>query len=437
MAGLGPRLLFLSVAMAAQAGQTPQELFDKVRLNVTRNLDRMPKYTCVQRQERRVFEDFGRWGWKSCDALAEERGKHGREGLRLTSKQRFRLEVAVANTAEVFSWPGGEAFETEEVKKAVQQGISGMGDFGAFLGGIFANQGVKVKYLGEHLHAGRTLAEFSYRIPVESSHYTYKYPKGSAVIGYQGTIWADPATALLHEVTVEATDLPPESRTCRVITEMKYQKMHLGDADFLLPEVSVLTLRELSGAEGENETRYTSCRQYLGESTVRFDDPAETAAQQNMEPPPELPAGLTVKIVLTTPIHPANAAAGDAVDGVLKEALRDKAGKTLASANTVLHGRIMHFDERFWPERIYVLSVKFDRIERGGTSQPIWLMHPYVRGPMPLTSLATPRSARQTISVPNVSRAAVTFMVDSARLRQGRLMGEWKTVEGPSEPAQP
>jgi hypothetical protein len=272
---------------------------------------------------------------------------------------------------------------------------------------------------------------------VESSRYTYKYPKGSAVIGYQGTFWADPATALLQELTVEATDLPPESSTCRVITEMKYQKLHLGDADFLLPEVSVLTLRELSGTEGENETRYTSCRQYLGESTVRFDDPAETAAQQNKEPPPQLPAGLTAKIVLTTPIDPANAAAGDAVDGVLKDALRDKAGKTLASANTVLHGRIMHFDERYWPERVYVLSVKFDRIERGGASQPIWLIHPYVRGPMRPASLSTPRSARQTISVPNVSRAAATFVVDPARLRQGRLTAEWKTVEGPSEPVLP
>ena len=389
----------------------------------------------VQQQERRVFEEFGRWGWKSCAALAEERSKHGREGLRLTSRQRFRLEVAVSDTKEVFSWPGGEAFETEEVKKAMQQGISGMGDFGAFLGGIFVNNGVKIKYLGEHLHAGRTLAEFSYRIPAESSHYTYKCPKGSAIIGYQGTFWADPATALLQELTVEAIDLPPESRTCWVATEMKYRKLHLGDADFLLPEVSMLTLRDLSGTEGENETRYTSCRQYLGESTVRFDDPAtETTAQQNKEPPPEIPPGLTVKIVLTTPIDPANAAAGEAVDGVLIDALRDKTRKNLAPANTVLHGRIMHFDERLWPERMYVLSVKFDRIERGGVSQPIWLIHPHARVPMPATSLATPRSARPTISIPNVSRAAATFIVDPARLRKGQLIGEWKTVEGPSEP---
>jgi hypothetical protein len=34
MSRLGHRLLFLSVGIAAQAGQTPQELFEKVRLNV-------------------------------------------------------------------------------------------------------------------------------------------------------------------------------------------------------------------------------------------------------------------------------------------------------------------------------------------------------------------------------------------------------------------
>lgn len=437
MAGLCPRLLFLSVAVAAQAAQTPQELFDKVRLNVARNLERMPKYICLQRQERRVFEDPDQWSWKSCAGLAEGRRKHGREGLRPTSIQRLRLEVTVANSTEVFSWPGGEAFETEEVKKAVGQGITGTGDFGVFLGGIFLNKGVEVKYLGERLEDGRTLAEFSYRVPVESSRYTYKYPKGSAIVGYQGTFWADPATAVLEHVTVDAIDLPSESRTCRVSTEMNYQKLHIGEADFLLPKVSLLTLVELSGNEHVNEMRYTSCRQYLGESTVRFDDPAETAAQQNKEPPPPLPAGLTVKIVLTTPIDPANAAAGDAVDGVLKDALRDKAGKILAPANTVLHGRIMYFEERLWPERIYVLSVKFDRIERGGASQPVWLIHPNVRGSMPFTSLATPRSGRQAIQAPNVSRAAATFVVDAVRLRQGRLVGEWKTVERPSEPPQP
>src|ERR1700682_2308882 len=104
MGGLRCRLLFLLVGIAAQAGQTPQELFDKVRLDVVRNLDRMPKYICVQRQERRVLMESGRWGWKSCEALAAARSTDGSEALRLMSIQRFRLEVEVANSGEVFSW---------------------------------------------------------------------------------------------------------------------------------------------------------------------------------------------------------------------------------------------------------------------------------------------------------------------------------------------
>src|ERR1700736_2444204 len=109
MSGFGPRLLFLLVCLAAQAGQTPQELFDKVRLNVARNLERIPKYICVQRQERRVFEDPDHGGWKSCAALAEARRKHGREGLRLTSTQRLRLEVTVANSTEMLCEASGAA----------------------------------------------------------------------------------------------------------------------------------------------------------------------------------------------------------------------------------------------------------------------------------------------------------------------------------------
>jgi hypothetical protein len=193
-------------------------------------------------------------------------------------------------------------------------------------------------------------------------------------------------------------------------------------------------LVELSGTEGVNETRYTSCRQYLGESTLRFDDPAMAAAERK-EPAPELPPGLTVKIVLTTRIDPSTAAAGEPVDGVLKEPLRDKSGKLLAAKNTVFHGRIMHFEERLWPAKEYVLNIKFDRIERGGASQSIWLSQQRVADPAPVRSPGDPLSGGRTIpTIMSAPREESTFVVDPERLRQGRLTSEWKTVERPFGP---
>jgi hypothetical protein len=140
-----------------------------------------------------------------------------------------------------------------------------------------------------------------------------------------------------------------------------------------------------------------------------------------------------VKIVLTTPIDPSTAAAGEPVDGVLKEPLRDKAGKLFASKKTVLHGRIMHFEERLWPAKEYILNIKFDRIERGGISQVIWLSQQRVAAPTPVRSSGAPLSGGRTIpTIMSAPRKDAMFVVDPERLRQGQLVSEWKTLERPS-----
>src|SRR5258708_28062329 len=139
-------------------------LLDRVRSKVMENLDRLPKYTCVQHIERSNFQEAsGRW--KSCGDLLDARP--GRPAPPLVSKSWLRLDVTIAGQAEIFSWAGGERFETGDVDALVGYGLSGSGDFGAFGANIFGGGRLKFVYAGERVDGGRKLGQFSYRVPLE------------------------------------------------------------------------------------------------------------------------------------------------------------------------------------------------------------------------------------------------------------------------------
>ena len=53
---------------------------------------------------------------------------------------------------------------------------------------------------------------------------------------------------------------------------MDYTRVKIGSGDFMLPEVSTMDALYSNGAETLNETRYSDCREYVGESTIHFDD---------------------------------------------------------------------------------------------------------------------------------------------------------------------
>jgi hypothetical protein len=119
-----------------------------------------------------------------------------------------------------------------------------------------------------------------------------------------------------------------------------------------------------------NETRYSDCREYVGESTIRFDDPdAAPGATDSKAAVQPLPPKTRLLIGLSKPINTEVAAAGDAVDGVL---LRDVAGN-LAKANDRVHGRILRLQQDVAPSPRWIVAIRFDTIERRGVEQTIAL----------------------------------------------------------------
>jgi hypothetical protein len=83
-----------------------------------------------------------------------------------------------------------------------------------------------------------------------------------------------PAAEALERLTVQTSELPPESRACTADTRVDYQRVRLGTGDFLLPLESELHFVLRDGEETNSPSQFSKCREYLAESNLSFADPS-------------------------------------------------------------------------------------------------------------------------------------------------------------------
>jgi hypothetical protein len=352
-------LLLVAASAASTADSDVQELFQKARDRVLDSAHRLPHYTCVETIARaQYFPPRGSPG--SCQALITRRRLVNDQGS-LAMRDRLRLDVAVINGGEIFSWAGAGKFETQNVDTLIGGGASGSGDFGSFLGSVFGNDPDVIRYRG----LSNNLAMFDYNVPVTKSAYTYHTTSGPGrTIGFHGSFAVDPADADLQQLVVEADDFGAGEIACRVEHVMNYQRVKIGSGDFLMPEVSTMKALYRNGAESVNETRYSDCREYVGESTIRFDDvdPASALAAPKATLQ-RLPAKTRLEITLAKPVNTELGAAGDEVTGIASFGLE----------HDRVHGRILRLAQFMTPMPRWVIAIRFDSIELGGTRQPLLL----------------------------------------------------------------
>jgi hypothetical protein len=340
-------LLFAVSTAGRTADPEIEELFKQARTKVLDNSNRMPRYTCVETIDRTQYQPTG----KVQGCLPPGKGN-------LVLRDRLRLDVAVANGGEIFSWAGAGKFESHDVGSIVGGGASGSGEFGGFLMSVFGKETDQIRYGRQQ----NDLAIFDFTVPLAKSSYWYRSNGPAAKMAYHGTFSVDPADGDLQQLVVEPDNFLPSDPVCMVRHEMDYTRVRIGNGTFMLPEVSSMNAVYRNGSETLNQTHYANCREYVGESTIRFDDvdtPGETvSAKAPLQP---LPPKTKLSIALTTPINTELAAAGDAIDGVV-----------LKSGYTV-HGRILRLQETLVPAPKWLLEIRFDRIERNGMEQPISL----------------------------------------------------------------
>jgi hypothetical protein len=304
--------------------------------------------------------------------------------------------------------------------------MTGTGDFGMFLTGVFGDRAPECAYQGLEQDQGRTLAVYRYSVPLQASRYQIRVRAGSEqlmTLAYEGRFWIDVNDAELHRMTIVVPKLPTEAATCRVETDIVYQRAQIGNSRLLLPESTLLTLWD-AGVRYENRIAYSACRSFQSETVFRPEvDPAADAgptpapaAAEKME---TLPPGKMLRIGLRTPIDAGGAFAGDAVEGQLLQAVTGKHGRILAPEGAVVRGRIVRAEQHFRPRRYFALGLKFYSLADGSREIPLALEA------MSRTRvdqiLADPADRRQGIGV-------FVLWGNQRRLDHG-FVSEWKTTE--------
>jgi hypothetical protein len=364
-------------AQTAPSAQTfdPRDLLVRVRHNVTDTLARLPRYLCTLTIDRSQYAPATNHA-TSCDALTDQQ-RNGQAGA-LTLTDRLRLDVAIAASNEIYSWVGEDHFDNRDVFDLVKYGALQTGAYSNFLASIFRDNVATFSYNGETKFDGRELAEFSFQVPRERSHYVFGNRLQDSIVGYSGSFLADPETAGLVRLDIRVSDPPAESGACQAATTLDYTRTRLNDSDFLLPSEAQLDILNLNGVEMRNRTVYSSCHEFVGEAVLKFGDSepgsagASAAAPDTVPLPESLPPGAKFQIRFDQAIDTKTAAAGDRIQARLTSSIKDPSSKAvLIREGATIIARIVKLQHYFGAKPSVRMLVKLEKVSVGGSERPL------------------------------------------------------------------
>lgn len=310
----------ITLSICAQAGPSSDTILEGIRQKVRQNLTRLPDYTCHV-------------------TIQRSRGAEG--GRRLQRVDTVHIEIGYVDGKELYAWPG-QRFENANLEEMLPDGGSvATGDFALHVKAIFLSNAATFTYVGRSIEAGREMVRFQYRVPRAKSRYLIRTGANQeSVVGYGGSFWADSETLLLRRLEIMVDEIPPQVRIRTAGSTLTYALARIGEAEFLLPQISDLFIVDKNGRESRNLTRFDRCRQYSGESSVSFADPAPLS----IEGPTSLselsvPPGILVEMILRSDLDGTRAAIGDPFSAVVS---RDavKAGTLVVPKGAKVSGRI-------------------------------------------------------------------------------------------------
>jgi hypothetical protein len=270
--------------------QTSDPLLNRIRSTVSHHLSAMPNYTCLA-----TFElEYHRVRDKQFSLL-----------------ERVRYEVAYADGQELFAWPGASSFVEHDLSNLIGPGNE-TGDFAMNAHAIYEADGPVFTYVGQTTLDGRAVEHFRFTVTRANSSYLVSSVADKVAAGYHGDIWNDAKTFEIRRIDMIIDDIPPEIPVRKITKRLDYAHLAVGANAHALPAQSESVILQTDGNELRLRTAFASYHQYRGESKLILDaDPASTQPAAPAAPTGPLPAGLTLKLKLVSPIDISTAARGD------------------------------------------------------------------------------------------------------------------------------
>jgi hypothetical protein len=331
-----------ALQLGAQDNQTA--LLQRVRTHMVETLARQPNYTCLETVER-----------------SNRAGKE--KEFRLVDT--VRLEVALVDGREMFAWPGSKQFEDTDLRAFVPTGMFGNGDFGLYANSVFGGRFTEFEYKGEAKLGERSTTRYDFRVPAATGM-RIRALDLTATVGFHGSFYTEAGTLDALRLEVEADALPEKLDLRQVTDTMEYKRTRIGGGDFLLPSASEAVMVNLRGDANRNMMRFSACREFTGESTLKFgndDDTADaastSAAAAAVKRELKLPKNAEIALRLVGEIDTDKAAVGDPVKAALASDVKEK-GQVILPKGVEFSGRIVRLEHY---QDFTVLGLMFEEAE--------------------------------------------------------------------------
>jgi hypothetical protein len=307
-------------------------------------------------------------------------------------EENARLEVAHAEGREVFSWPGEPSFRSDELRDILVAGLSGSGSFAGHLRAVvFSNR----TQFGEP----KTLPErpgvvvLPYQMPAEGSGYVVNVDGREREVAIAGevTLTTSPGGPRLAAFSLRAVGLPPDFPAQSVAEAITF----VGGIPFGqaaqeptgaprhnvegVPWMARQSMAERNGDEYENTIVFSRCREYRGESSLRFDngDGARSAQDSPPRQPPvstrPVPPGVPVDAVLSAGLEWGKQQTGDEIEAVVTRDARFK-GSTVVPEGARLRGRIVELKKVTGKSEGYLVGLVFHEAVAGNRTIPLHMV---------------------------------------------------------------
>lgn len=325
----------------AEAAQT--ELLSRIVLKMAANLSGLPNYTCTQTIERAARSNPSK-RYKLLDVI--------------------RLEVALVDGTEMFAWPGETRFEDRELRDLVKTGAIGNGNFALHAKAVFQGRGVRFTYGGEAMLEGTRAIRFDYRVPQAVSGFTLRSGELEGIAGYRGSVWVDRESLDLLRLDVITTEIPGHLPVKTSSNVLEYARMPIGERSYVLPKSSEMVIVDLQGNESRNQVSMSRCRQYMGESTLIFEDAPHSEAEAVRVTEFDVPEGIDLDVNVQEAPSLSDVAIGDPIRGVLRRPAKRK-GEVVVPKGAIVRGRVTRL-QRGDESGVLLLGLEVNEVEFAG-----------------------------------------------------------------------
>ena len=217
-------------------------------------------------------------------------------------------------------------------------GLVDTGDFAIQVHELFDGKSATFSMLPEEQIPGSGVTRLDFSVPAEHSGLLVNQTKESS--GYHGQVYVDPATLDPRHIRV-IVELRPKLVISAATRELTLARVATGAGDFLLPQSADVSMTRLDGVGFFNHIEFKSCRQFTGDSVLKFDDPVTPPSNAGTTAPREIivPAGLYFQVRPEEGFDLTDRAVGDPIRVKLDQDLKSKS-TVLFAKGAMVEGRI-------------------------------------------------------------------------------------------------